>query len=54
MTTVEEPVVQGLTLQSRICFSRALVPAKSALGVYHLWRWLGGALIWSKAGHWVY
>ena len=41
--------MQGLSLQNRIYFSRALVLAKFALCVYLLWRWLGGTLAWSEA-----
>ena len=45
-----EAVVQGLTPQSRIRFSGTLTPAESALWCV-IWRWLGGALVWSEAGH---
>lgn len=43
----DSAVVQELTLQSRIFFSEVLVSAESALWLYHLWRWLGGPLVWS-------
>lgn len=47
----EGAVVQVLTIRSRICFSRAQVPAQSALWMCHSWRQLGGAIARSKAGH---
>lgn len=43
--------VQGLTPQCRSCLSGALVPAKAALRECLFWCWLGGALVWSEAGH---
>lgn len=43
--------VWGLTLQSEICFTWALVPAKPTFWVCCLWNELGGGLLWSKAGH---
>lgn len=45
-------VVQELTLQSRNCFNRALVPAQSAPCMCHPWRWLGDAPTHFKAGCW--
>lgn len=44
-------VVQGLTSQSKICFSRVLVPAESFLCVCLFWRWLGGPLLWNEPGY---
>ena len=45
-----EVTVQSLTPLSGICIIGALVPAKPVLRMYHLWRLLGGALMWSVAG----
>ena len=46
--------MQGLILQSRICFSTALVPAKSALWLCHLWMvlWRGLRLATGCVGSW--
>ena len=37
--------MQAVALQSRICFCRGQVSAKSALWKYCLWGWLGAALV---------
>ena len=45
--------MKGLTLWNRNHFIGALVPTESVFWVRHLWSWLGGALVWSEAGHWM-
>lgn len=44
--------VQGLILQGRICLSRTLVSAQSALWVCHTWRGLDDDPAHFEAGHW--